>query len=95
MPLLQTVQQKTKNLDNEIHFSLDHSKAIEYVHIAAQQLLLEVLHALGVEPVPTFAALQHIVIEFSRFAAVAVDLLFVDPMLLIPAELIRLWVKPD
>jgi len=33
------------------------------------------------------------VIEFARLPAVAVYLLFVHPMLLIPAKLIRLWEK--
>jgi len=88
------VQQNTKNLEeySSIKFK-DPTKAIQDLHVAAQQLPLEVLHALGVEPVATLAALQHVVIEFARLPAVAVYLLFVHPMLLIPAKLIRLWEK--
>lgn len=61
-----------------------------HLHVAAQQLALEVLHALGVKPVPALTALEHVVIEFARFAAIAINLLFIHAMLFIPAELVRL-----
>lgn len=94
-PSLHTVQQNTKKLQEQSENMLMITSIysiILYSHspVAAEKLLFEVLHALCVEPIHALAALQHIVIKFASFTAIAINFLLIHAMFLIPAQLVHL-----